>query len=98
MAHPVLRERLFDCEHFELWRWRGEKQFMVGAAGAPRVLVSTAGAAQLEYSGVIYDVSQGDVLLLPAAVGACSYKPHGAVSLLEIAIPEAASRSFPNLA
>ncbi|HWH80337.1 MAG TPA: type I phosphomannose isomerase catalytic subunit, partial [Candidatus Binatus sp.] len=53
MARPVLRERLFDCEHFELWRWRGEKQFMVGAAGAPRVLVSTAGAAQLEYSGVI---------------------------------------------
>jgi mannose-6-phosphate isomerase len=89
-AQPVLRERLFDCEHFELWRWRGEKLFMVGAAGAPRVLVSIAGAGQLEHSGGIYDVSKGDVLLLPAAVGVCSYQPRGAVSILEIAIPGAA--------
>jgi hypothetical protein len=28
-------------------------------------------------------------LLLPAVVGACDYQPRGAVSLLEIAVPEA---------
>ena len=87
-TQPVLRERLFHCEHFELWRLCGESLFMVGAAGTPRVLVCVAGAGQLEHSGAIYDVGKGDVLFLPAVVGACFYRPHGAVSLLEIALPE----------
>jgi mannose-6-phosphate isomerase len=87
-AQPVLRERLFHCEHFGLWRFRGETPFTVGAAETPRVLVCVAGAGQLEHSGAIYDVGKGDVLFLPAVVGACFYRPHGAVSLLEIALPE----------
>ena len=29
---PVERERLFDCEHFRLWRLRGQSPFTVGAA------------------------------------------------------------------
>jgi mannose-6-phosphate isomerase len=87
-AQPVLRERLFHCEHFGLWRFRGETLFTVGAAETPRVLVCVAGAGQLEHSGAIYDVGKGDVLFLPAVVGACFYRPHGAVSLLEIALPE----------
>lgn len=86
----VLRERLFDCEHFELWRCRGESPFMVGAAGTPRVLVCIAGAGQLEHNAGIYEVVKGDVLLLPAVVGVCLYRPRGAVSLLEIALPELA--------
>jgi len=90
MAHPVLRERLFDCEHFELWRWRGDRLFTVGAAGTPRVVVGIAGTGQLEHDGAIYDVGKGDVMLLPAVVGVCSYRPRGEVSLLEIAIPDAA--------
>ncbi len=36
---PVLRERLFNCEHFGLWRLRGESPFRVGVAGTPRVLI-----------------------------------------------------------
>ncbi len=36
----------------------------------------------------IYPVGKGDVLLLPAIIGACSCQPRGAVSLLEIALPE----------
>ena len=31
---PVMRERLFDCEYFSLWRLRGERQFTVGKAGS----------------------------------------------------------------
>ena len=33
---PVLRERLFDCEHFGLWRFGAESPFGVGAEGTPR--------------------------------------------------------------
>jgi mannose-6-phosphate isomerase len=90
MAQPVLRERLFDCEHFKLWSCRGEKLFTVGAPEKPRVLVCIAGAGQLVHDGAIYDVSKGDVMLLPAVVGVCSYQPRGEVSLLEIALPEVA--------
>ncbi len=89
-AKPLLRERLFDCEHFELWRCHSESPFIVGAPGTPRVLVCIAGAGQLEHNAGIYDVGNGDVVLLPAVVGSCDFRPRGAVSVLEIALPEVA--------
>jgi len=85
---PVQRERLFLCEHFGLWRLRGESPFKVGAVGTPRVLVCIAGDGQLEHDGANYAVGKGDVLLLPAVVGACIFRPHRAVNLLEISLPE----------
>jgi len=87
-AMPIMRERLFNCEHFCLWRLRGESSFMVGAAEKPRVLVCIAGSGHLEYDGANYAVGKGDVLLLPAVVGACDFMPHGAVNMLEIVLPE----------
>jgi mannose-6-phosphate isomerase len=86
-AKPVLRERLFDCEYFGLWRLHAESSFAVGAKGTPRVLVCVAGDGQLEHDGANYGFAKGDVLLLPAVVGACLFQPHGAVSLLEISLP-----------
>ena len=85
---PVMRERLFFCEHFGLWRLRGESPFIVGAAGRPRVLVCIAGSGLLEHDGTNYAVGKGDVLLLPAVVGACAFHPNRAVSLLDISLPE----------
>ena len=35
-----------------------------------------------------YAARKGDVFLLPAALGACTFQPRGAVNLLEIEIPE----------
>ena len=76
---PVERERLFHCEHFGLWRLRGAIAVSVGAEGVPRVLVCIAGEGQLEHDGATYAVGKGDVVLLPAVVGACAFRPHGAV-------------------
>jgi mannose-6-phosphate isomerase len=84
---PVERERLFDCEHFRLWRLRGESPFTVGAAGAPRVLVCIDGMGQVEHGGATYAVEKGDVFLLPAVIGAGIVRPQSAVTLLEIALP-----------
>jgi uncharacterized protein YjlB len=42
----------------------------------------------LEYDGVDYPFGEGDVLLLPAIVGACSCRPNGNVTVLEISLPE----------
>jgi mannose-6-phosphate isomerase len=85
---PEQRERLFLCEQFGLWRLSGQSPFSVGAAGTPRVLVCIAGDGQLEHDGAYYAVSKGDVLLLPAVVGACVFQPRSAVNLLEISLPE----------
>jgi mannose-6-phosphate isomerase len=85
---PVERERLFHCEHFWLWRLRGQSPFSVGAANVPRVLVCIEGAGQIEHGGGTYAVEKGNVLLLPAVVGACTFRPHGAVNVLEISIPD----------
>jgi mannose-6-phosphate isomerase len=85
---PVLRERLFDCQHFELWRLGAKSPFTVGSAGALRVLVCVAGQGHLAQSGTDFPFSRGDVLLLPAEVGACLCRPNGSVELFEIALPQ----------
>ena len=85
---PVRRERLFHCEHFSVWRYSGQSPFTVGAADTPRVLVCIVGEGEIEYGGTNYPVGCGDVVLLPAEVGACSYRPSTAVTLLEVALPE----------
>ena len=85
---PAERARLFHCEHFWLWRLRGQSPFTVGAADVPRILVCVQGAGQVEHLGANYAVGKGDVLLLPAVVGECTFHPHGAVTLFEIAIPD----------
>jgi mannose-6-phosphate isomerase len=85
---PVLRESLIHCDHFGVLRLRGESPFTVGVAGTPRVIVCIAGDGQLEHGDANYAFGKGDVLLLPAVVGACSCRPDGAVTLLEISLPE----------
>ena len=85
---PVRRERLFQCEYFWLWRLHGQSPFTVGAPGLPRVLVCIEGTGQVEHNGSTYAVGMGEVWLMPAAVGPCAFHPQGAVTLLEIAIPE----------
>jgi mannose-6-phosphate isomerase len=85
---PVERERLFYCDQFWLWRLRGASPFTVDATGTPRVLVCIAGDGQIAHNGATYAVTKGDVVLLPAVVGACAFRPRGPVNVLEISLPE----------
>jgi mannose-6-phosphate isomerase len=84
---PVVRERLFDCHAFLLWRVFGQDQFAVGATAEPRVLVVIEGSGQIMHKGTPYAAGKGDVWLLPAEAGECAFQPSGEVTLLEIAIP-----------
>jgi mannose-6-phosphate isomerase len=96
---PVLRERLIQCDQLRVTRISGQLSFVIGAAGLPRLLVCVVGSCQLAYAGETRSFGMGDVLLLPTAVGACACRPHGLVSLLEIALPElaaAAGGRFPS--
>jgi len=85
---PVRNEMLFHCEHFDLWRLQGKSPFTVGGIGVPRLLVCTDGDGQIEYEGTIYIIGKGEVFLLPAVAGVCTFQPLSAVTLLEIALPE----------
>jgi mannose-6-phosphate isomerase len=85
---PVRRERLFHCAYFWLSRVRGESPFTVGATGVPRVLVCIDGKGQLNHGGATYEIGKGDVLLLPAVLGECTFRPLGPVNMLEIEIAE----------
>lgn len=85
---PGDRERLFHGEHFWLWRLRGQSPFTVGAVDLPRVLVCIDGEGLVEHGGATYAVGKGDVLLLPAVIGTCVFRPRVAVNLLQIAIPD----------
>ncbi|HEY0793047.1 MAG TPA: type I phosphomannose isomerase catalytic subunit [Chthoniobacterales bacterium] len=87
-GEQVRRERLFVSQHFGLWRLCADSPFMVGATETPRVLVCIAGGGQLEHGGASYQFGKGDVLLVPAVVGACLCRTHGEVTLLEISLPE----------
>jgi mannose-6-phosphate isomerase len=85
---PVLRERLVQCAQFSMTRVTGDSPFGVGAHGVPHVMVCLSGNGQLENAGSDYAFGTGDVLLLPAIVGACSCRPRGTVSLLDISLPK----------
>ena len=86
---PALRERLLHCPHFTVWRHRGDSPFAVGAVDTPRILVSIAGSGELDHGGKGYPFGEGDVVLLPAEVGKCSYRPDRQTAcLLEVALPD----------
>jgi len=84
----VRRERLLQCDQFELWRLNGQSPFTVGAEGVPRILVCIDGAGQIVHGGVTHAVGKGDVFLLPAQVGVSAFQPRGGVTLFEISIPD----------
>jgi mannose-6-phosphate isomerase len=90
IASPVMRERLFDCPQFILWRIQGDNPFKVGEKALPRVLVCIEGKGQLDDKGSLYVLNKGDVMLLPAVLNSCSFRPQGKVTLFEIALPKRA--------
>jgi mannose-6-phosphate isomerase len=85
---PVRREQYFNNPHFALTRVKGATPFDVGVPGAPRILVCVEGEGAVAYNGEHYAMERGAVVLLPAAIGVCSFKPKSPVTLLDIAITD----------
>ena len=52
------------------------------------MLVCIAGTGLVVNGCEFYAAAKGDVLVLPASVGVCSFRPSGPVTLLEVALPE----------
>jgi len=87
-TQPAMRECLIDCSHFRMWRVRSTVPFDAGEIAAPRVLVCLDGGGMIEYDGDDFAMRKGTVMLLPAAVGMCRFRPVAPVTLLELAVPD----------
>lgn len=85
---PVIREQLFDNAHFRLCRRTGATPFEVGAIDTARVLVCVDGSGAVEHDGRDHPLKRGGVMLLPASVGPCRFRPDSGSTFLEIAIPD----------
>jgi mannose-6-phosphate isomerase len=80
------RERLIACPHFQLTRWHADQPFRAGAANECRILVGIAGQLDVEYAEQWYPLRRGEVVLLPAEVGACLCRPVGQAVILECSL------------
>ena len=80
-------EKLFDNEHFILWRIKSKSDFTVGFKDEPAILVCIDGNGKMMYNDKEYTISKGEVMLLPAIIGQLELKPEKEISLLQIAIP-----------
>jgi mannose-6-phosphate isomerase len=87
-TRPALRETLLGCAHFDVWRLSGTAPFAVGAERTPRVLVCIEGGGHVEHDGADVAMGKGTVVLLPAALGVCRFRPGEDVVLLELGVPE----------
>lgn len=81
-------EDLLHCEQFGVQRWSGQTRVRVGAEDTARVVVCLSGAGRLEYDNRVFPLRMGDVLLVPAVVGACEFQPDPTAILLEVSLPE----------
>jgi len=84
---PVYREKLIENEHFNLWRITGDNPFMVGEDRKPRVLVCLSGSGEVEWNDDFFHFGKGEVMLLPAMIGACPFVPKEEVIILELELP-----------
>ncbi|HLV40135.1 type I phosphomannose isomerase catalytic subunit [Xanthomarina sp.] len=81
-------EKLFDNEHFKLWRIKSESEFQAGLKDEPTILICIEGKGSMNYMDTEYTIDKGEVMLLPAIIGQLELKPQEKITLLQIAIPE----------
>ena len=80
-------EKLFDDDHFILWRIKSDSDINVGFKDEPAILVCIDGSGSITFDNTEYVISKGEVLLLPAIIGQQALKPENEITLLQIAIP-----------
>lgn len=81
-------EKLFDNEHFKLWRIKSKSEINVGFKDEPAILVCIEGKGTMKYSDTEYAIGKGEVMLLPAIIGQLDLHPDQEITLLQIAIPD----------
>lgn len=81
-------EKLFDNNHFKLWRIKNTSKFSVGIKDEPTILVGIEGKGTVKYDDNEYGIDKGEVMLLPAIIGPLNFIPEKEITILQIAIPD----------
>lgn len=81
-------EKLFDNNHFKLWRILTQTQVVVGFKDEPVILVCLDGKGSMNFHNRDYTIEKGEVMLLPAIVGPLDLYPDKEITVLQIAIPQ----------
>jgi len=78
-------EELANGPYFTLRRHIALKRFTVGASGECRAIVvlNANDGSQIQWNADVDAIRTGDVLLIPAEVGACEILPAGSTTILE---------------
>ena len=82
-----IKRLILQSDYFLVWRHQNNHDFNVGELNEPRILVCIDGTGNIDCGDTQYFVKKGQVFLLPAVMGICSFKPEYAITLLEIGIP-----------
>ena len=80
-------EKLFDNEHFILWKKQNDSLFTVGFQNELSILVCTEGKGTMNYDNEKYTIVKGETMLLPVSIGQLELQPEKEITLLQIAIP-----------
>ncbi len=80
-------EKVFDDEHFILWRIINESKFTVGLKDEPTILVCLDGTGTMNYENRDFKIDKGEVMILPAIIGQLDLIPNGQITILQIAMP-----------
>jgi mannose-6-phosphate isomerase len=83
------KEKLLDSDKFRVWRLRCKTICIVGEEGAPRILIGVEGSGKVQTHLDSYELSKGEVMLIPASVGPCKFVTDNDSVILEVALPDA---------
>jgi mannose-6-phosphate isomerase len=86
-VHPVepvvlphdggVRERLVTCPFFRIDRWTCDGEVPVGRERHFTILIGIEGRGSVVFGEDAYPIEAGETLLLPAALGVCTFRPRG---------------------
>jgi mannose-6-phosphate isomerase len=92
-TYPIRRELIISCPFFTIWRIYSRFSFFIGENNVPTIIFCAGGSATITKSGIIYKISKGNLILLPAALGECEFKPIGEAKIIIIKLPESPTQN-----
>jgi len=66
-------EKIFDNEHFMVWRKKNDTMFTVGFKDEPSILACTEGKGAMNYDDNKYAICKGEVMLLLLVLGSLTF-------------------------
>jgi mannose-6-phosphate isomerase len=81
------RQRLVRCKYFTLEYLRHNERFTCGGTGTMQVLLVLHGRARLRTSDGVWELTPGNTMLLPAALGPLDCQPESDLGILLSTLP-----------